>query len=56
MGEQLENQAIKSMQDLVNELKTSPQFAEYVKMHKVSLIDSRLGMIDQFLDTGVLKD
>jgi hypothetical protein len=32
-----------------------PQFSEYVKQHKLSLIDSRLELYDALLETGVLE-
>jgi purine-nucleoside phosphorylase len=47
---------IEELQKLIDDMKTVPQFAGYIKAHKVSLIDSGLGMIDQYLDAGILKD
>ena len=43
------------IQDLVNSLLTFPQYAQYVKDHKLKLIDSRLAGIDALLDLGIVK-
>jgi hypothetical protein len=43
-------------QPLVDELKSTPAFAGYVKQHKLSLLDDRFKVIDQMLDQGLLKD
>ncbi len=42
-------------QNLVNELLKSPQFAQYVKEAKLSLLDSSYEPIDRALRAGVLK-
>ena len=43
------------IQDLVDSLLSFPQYAQYVKTHKLKLIDDRLASIDTLLDLGVVK-
>ena len=43
------------IQDLVNQLSQVPAYAQYVKTHKLKLIDSRLALIDTLLDLGIVK-
>ena len=43
------------IQELVDSLLTFPQYAQYVKTHKLKLIDSRLAEIDELLDLGIVK-
>ena len=50
------NQAIEDLQRLVDDMKTAPQFASYVKMHRLASIDSKLADIDAMLDSGMLRD
>jgi len=44
------------LQDLVDQLKAQPAYTQYVKQHKLRLLDSRFEPIDQMLDEGLLKD
>lgn len=46
---------MKELQELVDTLREQSQFANYVKHHKLGLIDSRFDIVDKLLDTGVLK-
>jgi hypothetical protein len=54
--ENASNQAVEDIQRLVDDMKTVPQFASYVKMHRLASIDSNLADIDRMLDSGMLKD
>ena len=45
---------IKDAQKLIDELKTFPQYSQYVKEHKLSLIDSRLSVYDELLNRGLI--
>ncbi len=42
-------------QERINELKQHPIFGEYVKVHKLALIDSRLSVYDNLLSLGLIK-
>ena len=46
---------ISGIQQMVDELKCMPQYAQYVSQHKLCLIDSRLSVIDAMLDKGIVK-
>lgn len=46
---------IGGIQQLVDQLKQMPQYAQYVKQHKLKLIDSQLSVIDAMLDKGIVK-
>lgn len=50
-----QKEAIKRLQESVDEMKQSPQFRQYVKQRKLSLIDSKFEIIDRLLCAGVLK-
>ena len=43
------------IQELVNSLASTPQYAQYVREHKLKLIDDRLATIDTLLDLGIVK-
>ena len=43
------------IQELVDSLKSLPQYARYVREHKLKLIDDRLAPIDTLLDLGIVK-
>jgi len=43
------------IQELVNTLASLPQYAQYVREHKLKLIDDRLAPIDTLLDLGIVK-
>jgi hypothetical protein len=45
-----------SLQGLVDRIKAEPAFSDYVRRHKLGLLDSRFELIDRMLDAGLLKD
>ena len=47
--------AAERAQALIDELKGFPQYAGYVRDHKLALIDGRLAVFDEMLDAGVLR-
>jgi hypothetical protein len=48
--------SLKQAEEFVNWLvENAPQYAQYVKEHKLKLIDSRLELIDELLDSGEVK-
>ena len=50
-----QKEAIRGLQESVDEMKQSPQFRQYVEQRKLSLINSKFEMIDRLLNLGVLK-
>ena len=50
------DEQVEKLQKLVDDMKTVPQWASYVKMHKLASMDSKLADIDALLDSGILKD
>ena len=55
MGDQEKQEILKELQELVDELKTSPQYKQYVEQRKLHLIDSKFLKLDQLLNVGILK-
>ena len=51
----MKNQAYKRVQEIVDELKKYPQYAQYVKQHKLQLIDSNLEYVDKLLDLKIIS-
>jgi hypothetical protein len=43
------------LQKIVDELKKDPQYAQYIKQGKLSLLDSRFDYIDALLRSGTIK-
>jgi len=43
------------MQTLVDELKTLPQYAQYVKSAQLGLVDSRFAQLDILIKEGLIR-
>ena len=50
-----QQEVINDLQKEVNLLKTQPQYKKYVEMRQLHLIDSKMQIIDNLLNKGVLK-
>ena len=50
----LNKKALNEIQKIVDDLKQQPQYAQYVKDHKLESLDSRLRFVDGLLDTGLI--
>ena len=48
-------EALVALQESVNDFHALPQYRQYVEQHKLKLISSEYGMIDQLLDKGYLR-
>ena len=46
---------IKEAQKIIDDLKTAPQYAQYIKQRKLHLINPNLSYIDNMLMKGILK-
>jgi ribosome assembly protein YihI (activator of Der GTPase) len=46
---------LEALQELVNELAKTNQYGQYVKQHKLGLIDSRMSRLDVLMEEGLLK-
>jgi hypothetical protein len=46
---------LKDLQASLDEMKTLPQYRQYVEMRKLSLLDTRFELMDKLLTAGVLK-
>tara|TARA_Y100000310_G_C20675633_1_gene812852 strand:- start:846 stop:1028 length:183 start_codon:yes stop_codon:yes gene_type:complete len=50
-----QQEVINDLQKEVNLLKIQPQYKKYVEMRQLHLIDSKMQIIDNLLNKGVLK-
>lgn len=48
-------EALKALQESVNEFHALPQYRQYVEQHKMGLISGEYQLIDQLLDRGLLR-
>lgn len=46
---------ISDLQNIVDAMRTMPQYRQYIEQRKLSLIDSNLDIVDDLLTQGVLK-
>lgn len=46
---------MKGLQKTVDDFRAKPQYVEYVNNRSLALIDSRLEVVDRYLERGILK-
>jgi hypothetical protein len=51
----MNTEQIAKAQKLLDGLKRSPQYTQYVREHKLKILDDRLAVYDTLLDQGLLN-
>jgi len=54
IAERLTQERINELQQLVNDLRTTPQYKRYVEQRQLHLINSELLFIDNLLKKGII--